>query len=275
MFLIHDARDIKCTFCLTDNIAHESIRDELPEFRCKVGDDLPLLTFPHLGIGIVPPGFHDRILERRAALSLEVVIGEEAYEVSDRTSLWVVHEGETSIAEIILNTRTEYLVSEELDHDIGRIGDDHLLLIFTIGFEEIESHRTGEVRWIEVDKIISTFFWHEVKESLREVTVRIKNSDSTIRSQILSRHDGEDRRFSRTSLPDDVEVTKSVLIFDIDGLFFSTKFIRSDEESLFCDIGGSLDELEPLPSNFGLLIVFRVRKVKEGCEFFTIHDGRA
>ena len=114
----------------------------MPEFCRKVGDNLSLLTFPHLRIGIIPPRLHDGILEGRTALSLEVVIREETYEVCDRTSLGIIHEGETSIAEIVLNSRAEYFVSEEFDHDIGRIGDNHLLLIFTIGFEEIESHRT-------------------------------------------------------------------------------------------------------------------------------------
>lgn len=140
--MVHDMLDIESGFGLPHDITHERIGDKLPKFRGKIWDDLSFLPFSHLGISIIPPRTYDGILESGASFALEVVIREEADEICDGSTLWIIEEGETSIAEIVLDTRTKYLISKKFDHDIGRITDDHLFLIFTIGFQEIETHRT-------------------------------------------------------------------------------------------------------------------------------------
>ena len=160
--MVHDLGNIEGRFCLTHYISHHRIGDELSEFRSKIWDDFSFFTIPHLRIRIVPPCFYDSIFQCRPTFSLEVIIGEESYEIGDGSSLRIIHERETTIAEVVLDTRTKYLISKKFDHDIGRVSDNHLFLIFAIGLKEIESHRTCKIPWIEVDKILCTFLGYEI-----------------------------------------------------------------------------------------------------------------
>ncbi len=186
--MIHDITNIEGTLCLTDNIAHHGICDELSKFRCEIWDNLSLLTFPHLCIRIVPPCLHDSILQRRATFSLEVLIREEADQIGDSSSLWIIHKREASIAEIILNTRTEDLISEEFNHNVCCIGNDHLFLIVIRSLEHIESHRTSKISRIKIDNIISSFARNVSDKFFREISVGIENRKSLSAADILACH---------------------------------------------------------------------------------------
>jgi len=67
-------------------------------------------------------------------------------------------------------------------------------------------------------------------------------------------------------------VSKTILIFDVDSLGFSTEHIVSDIESFFGNIDWSLDDLESLPTDFGLLVVLAMGKMIECRKFFTIEN---
>lgn len=165
----------------------------MSEFRSKIGDDFSLFSISHFGIGIVPPGSYDCVFECRPSFPLEVIIGEESYEVSDRSTLRVVHERETSISEIVLDTRAKDLTSKKLYHDIGGVGDDHLFFIIVSGFEHIESHRTREISWVKIDDIVSSRLRYISDELFREVTVGVEYRESLPTAYVLTGHDREDR----------------------------------------------------------------------------------
>lgn len=191
--MIHDISDIERTLRLSDDITHHGISDKLPEFRCEIWDDFSFFSLTHLSIRIIPPGFYDRIFESSASLSLKVIIGKESDNIRDGSSLWIVHECETAIAEIVLDTWAEYLTSKEFYHDIRRISDYHLLLIVIGCFEHIESHRSSEVSRVEVYEVISSCARDISDELFREVSVWVEYREPTSLTYVLTCHRREDR----------------------------------------------------------------------------------
>ena len=113
--MVHDMLDIESRFGLPNDITHERIGDELPKFRSKIWDNLSFLPFSHLGIGIIPPRTYDGILESGATFALEVVIREEADEIRDGTTLWIIEESQTTITEVVLDSRSKDFITIHLD----------------------------------------------------------------------------------------------------------------------------------------------------------------
>lgn len=100
--------------------------------------------------------------------------------------------------------------------------------------------------------------------------MRIHNTYPIPIAQILTCHNLEDRRFTRTSLPDNIEVSESVLSLDSDFFLDSLVYVMTKEESLLWDVYRSFDNLEVLPSDLRRLVVLGVRKVKNRCDLFEI-----
>jgi hypothetical protein len=65
---------------------------------------------------------------------LKIFARKEPYYISQGSSLRIVHEREACVTEIILDTWSKYLVSEELDHDVGSIECDEFFFFVTTRF---------------------------------------------------------------------------------------------------------------------------------------------
>ncbi len=197
--LIHDLTDVEGRLRLTDDVAHRGIRDEGAELRGEVRDHLFFFTSTRLRDFILPEAPHDDVLALAHLVPLELIIDEESWDIDEcRTFLFIIHERETSITEVMLNTWTEDFVSEELDEDFHGVERRTILLLRRLGLEKIESHRTLHVGRIEDDDVLRALL-HRVGESiLDEVTVRIDDAETGSSCDVLTSHPVEERRFTRT-----------------------------------------------------------------------------
>lgn len=272
---MHHVIDIKGALYLSDDVAHHRVRDESSEFRCPERYHLALLAISHLRERVIPPGLDDRILDRIHALLLEIIISEKPDEISEGSSSWIIHERQDPVAEIILDPRSEDLVSEELEHDIHRILCDRLLLIFSSCFQKIHSHGTGEVCRIEVDDIIGTMPRDVWEQIIRKISMRIHDRDSFPVLEVLPCHDLDKAGFSGSGLSDDIEVPESVDIRKPDLRPLSSIVVMSEDDALLRESDGGFHELICLPFDLRRLIVSRMREVEERGNLFDIQDAFA
>jgi hypothetical protein len=179
-FGIHNIRDVERGFRLTDDIAHQRIGDELPEFRGEIRDNLRFFTVSHLRERIIPPRLDNGVFERIAAFHLKMVVRKKTYQIGDRAAGRIVEEREAPVAKIILQTRSKYLVAEQFYHNIRRIGDHHLFFVVGLGFEEIDTHRTREVARVEVHEVFRAVLRDKIQKSARKIPMRIDDRESAM-----------------------------------------------------------------------------------------------
>lgn len=117
---VHGISEIKRRFWLADGISHDAVRDKGTEFRAEIGNHFLAFPFSGLGVLVFPEGLYDGIFYLRNFVFHKFLIDEDSRHIDQRgTFVFVFHEGETGIAEVVLDTRSEDFVSEKLDEDLG------------------------------------------------------------------------------------------------------------------------------------------------------------
>lgn len=200
---------------MPDDIPHQLVRDKPAEFRGEVRDDFPFFPFPHLGERLIPPSADHRILDRPAPFLLEFVVREEPEDVREGATARIIHERQYPVAEIVLDTRSEYLGTEQLDHDIERVLGNHLFLVVAARFEDVDAERSRDIRWIEIDDILGSGLRNEREQIFGQIPVGIDYRDTAIGPDILAGHGLQYARFTGTGLPDHVEMAEPVLVFEV------------------------------------------------------------
>ena len=85
---------------------------------------------------MLPEGPDDHVLALAHLVALEFVVHEETRDIDERRAfLLVVHERQTTVAEVVLDARTEYFVSEELQEYFHRIQGCAVLFLVRFRFE--------------------------------------------------------------------------------------------------------------------------------------------
>src|SRR5664280_45606 len=103
--------------------------------------------------------------------------------------------------------------------------------------------------------------------------MRIHNTCTISKFEILSCHYLKFCRLTCTRLSDDIEVTKSILICYANFFCHALVCVISEKYSITGEIYGCFYNLEILPTNFGSFVVFGMREMKYGSNFLDIEHG--
>ncbi len=242
LLLIHHLTEIEGALGLADNIAHRGIGDERSEFRREEWDHLLFLTIACLSIFMIPEGLHHDVLDLGGLVLHESFIHEEPWHIDERTTfLLIIHECQTSIAEVMLYTRTEYLIAIHLYEYGSRV---QCGTVFLDGFEgwicrdevkHVESHRTIKICWIEDNHILCTLLGRECKDILDEIPMWIDDSESVSCPEVLTGKVSDEDRLTSSGFTDDIVVTSAVFAGEIDRCFLIAVFIPSHEHPILVE----------------------------------------
>ena len=72
--------------------------------------------------------------------------------------------------------------------------------------ERVESDGEVEVAWMEIDEVIRTTRRNAIEQFFGKVAVRVNEPDAVAGGDVLHDEIAQQRRFTRTSLADEVEV---------------------------------------------------------------------
>ena len=152
---------------------------------------------------MLPEGFYHHIFYLRYFIFHESFIDEESGNIDERAAfLLIIHKGETSIPEIVLNAWTENLITIHLDEDGSRIErcavllDRSKALLSRDNIEHIESHWPIPISWVEDNHILRTLLRGESHDVIDEITMRIDDTESITIPEILSCEIADEHGFS-------------------------------------------------------------------------------
>ena len=108
---------------------------------------------------------------------------------------------------------------------------DEILLVRTGKFEHIHTDRMLNVGWIKINDVIDSLFWHTFKNRFYGVAVRIDEGKAATIAHILKGEILKEDRFTHTSLADDVYVTTTIVVIEINGFFRAAELVSAKEEA--------------------------------------------
>ena len=226
---------------------------------------------------MLPEGFYHHIFYLRYFIFHESFIDEESGNIDERAAfLLIIHKGETSIPEIVLNAWTENLITIHLDEDGSRIEccavflDRSKTFLCRDNIEHIQPHRSFPVSRVEDNHILRSFLRGECDDIVDEVAMRVDDTESISIPEILPCEVTDEYRFSTSGLSDDILVTASIFFVEVDRSFPVPVLIPSHEygvleEGKSCEfpllylLAWRLFSIDRFP------FIFSVRKYWDGC----------
>ncbi len=185
--LVHHLANVKRTLWLTDDVAHGRVRDERTKLRREVRDHFFFFASTCLGDFVLPETPHHNVLTLAHFVALELFVHEQAWHVDEgRTFFFIIHEGQTTVTEVVLNTRPEDFVTEELDKDFHRINRRAVLLFVRLRLKQVQTHGTFAIRGVKHDDVFRTFLRNVCEHVFNQVTVWINDTKTCTTGNVLS-----------------------------------------------------------------------------------------
>src|SRR3989344_2384915 len=183
---VHDLTNVERALRLSDDVAHRRIRHERTELGREIRNHFFLLARAGLRDFMFPEAADDDVLAFANFVSLKLAIDEEPGHVDQgRSSLFVIHEGEAAVTEVVLDARAEDLVAEQLDEDLHRIERGTVFLFVCLRFQKVEAHRALHVGRIEDDHVLRAFLRNMREHILDQVPVRIDHAETGTGGDVL------------------------------------------------------------------------------------------
>ena len=191
---------------------------------------------------MIPERFYDWIFYVSCFVFEKCFVDKESWYIYECSSFFLIfHECQTSVTEVVLYTRTKYLISEYFYKYFSGIHRSPIHLSFSDFWisceyiEHVKTHRSICICWIEKYHIFCPLFWSKAEHIFCEISMRIYYTETITIPDILSSKVSYKYRFSPSRFSDHIVVSSSIFSVEVDRCFFVSILIPAHENSVFID----------------------------------------
>ncbi len=157
------------------------------------------------------------------------------------------------------------LIRDELFHDRNHFLRDEVALVLVVTLKEIQADGEFHVRRIENDNIANAMGGYPREDLFEHVAVRVNDAHTVSILNVREDHGLEQCCFSRSRLPDDIQMAPPIIKIHPNVLLCTRVFADADERPLCRDGGGNHTRAPRSRRNTGEHIDGGRREAKRAC----------
>ena len=217
--VIHHEREIHFLFHLPQNISHNRIQKELPDFILDRRNGLAFEPLVVVFIFLRPKRPDERVFDLPDNLGPVVVVGEQAIH-AEQSLVPTFQQRGRRIVENIFESRPPRVPPDALESRHDARGDE-VPVIGGYRADDVQSDGEFQVARIEIHQMIRPLRRDVVQKFFGQVAVRVNDTNTVAQRDVLQNQIPQQGGFSSAGFADDIEVLPFVHGGNAKGLGFA------------------------------------------------------